>query len=120
MHADPFAIAGELETALAWTSFVGDADVYEADWFFGGATARSRDSRDAHAYRCAGSLADAVGESQRHFGAYRTFGFDQLCRDVDQRGFQFIAVANDTAEKIDGDTGNVCQTFGEEAACAAF
>src|ERR1700751_3453867 len=112
MHADPFAIAGELETALAWTSFVGDADVYEADWFLGGATARSRDSRDAHAYRCAGSLADAVGESKRHFGAYRTFGFDQLCRNVDQRRFQLIAVADDPAEKIDGASGNIGEAFG--------
>src|SRR4029077_1725779 len=113
VHANPLAIAGELETAFAWTSFIGDADMHQANGFFRRAAAGARDSRDAYADRRARSLADAVGESQRHFGAYRAFGFDQLCRDIYQRGFQFIAVANDATEKIDRASGNIREAFGE-------
>src|ERR1700722_7136123 len=120
VHADTFAVAGEFETAFTRASFVGDADVHEADGFLRSAAARACNSRDAYADRRARSLADAVGESQRHFGAYRAFRLDQLCRDIDQGGFQFIAVANDAAEKVDGASGNICEAFGEEAACAAF
>ena len=65
-------------------------------------------------------LADSVGERQRHFGAYRAFGFDQLCGNIDQRGFQLVAVADHAAEKIDGASGNVGEPFGEQAARAAF
>jgi hypothetical protein len=61
VHADTLAVAGELETALAWASFIGDADVHQADRLFGRAAAGSCNSCDAHAYRGARSFADSLG-----------------------------------------------------------
>ena len=81
---------GKWKRRLARASLVGDADVHEADWLFRRAAAGPGNSGDAHAERRARSLADSVGESQRHFRAYCAFGFDQLCGNIDQRVFSSL------------------------------
>ncbi len=73
LQANAVAVAGEAKGALAGAALVGDADVHQADGFFGRSAAGPGDSGDADAERGAGALANSVGERERHFGADGAF-----------------------------------------------
>ena len=120
LEADALAVAREAGGAFATAALVGDADVYQADWFFGCSAARPGDSGDADAQRCAGAFANAVGESESCLGADRAFGVDYVGRHADQGGFQLVAIANHAAEEIGRTAGNVGETLGEHSAGTTF
>ena len=118
--ANAFAVAGKAIGAFARAVLVGETDVHQTDRFFRRAAAGSGDAGDAHAERRAGAFADSIGERESHFGADRAFCFDNAPRNADEGGLQFVAVANDAAEKIGRAAGHVGEAFGEHAAGAAF
>src|ERR1700683_3941358 len=113
LEADALAVTREARGAFAAAALVGDADVYEADWFFGCSAAGARNSGDADAQRCAGTFANAVGERESCLGADRALGVDYVGRHADQGGFQLVAVANHAAEGIGRTAGNVGAALGE-------
>src|SRR6202167_4449128 len=120
LEADALAVAREARSAFAAAALVGDADVYQADWFFGCSAARPGNSGDADAQRCAGAFANALGESESGLGADRAFGVDYVGRHADQGGFQLVAIANYAAEEIGRAAGNVGETLGEHSAGTTF
>ena len=118
--ADALAVSGKAIGAFARAELVGEADVHEADRFFGSSAGGSGDAGDTDADGCASAFADAVGKRECHFGADRAFGFDHCLRNADQGSFQFVAVADYAAKKIGRAAGNISEAFGEHPSCAAF
>ena len=83
LKAYALAVAWKARGALARVALIGNADVHQADGLFRRSSAGAGDASDADAERCAGTFANAFGESEGCFGTDGAFGVDYVCGHAD-------------------------------------
>src|SRR5258708_21666033 len=120
MPANGFAIAREDHAALFDAASMRKRNVYRAHGLFFAATAWTRDASDAHAQRAANLPANTVGQRDGHFAADRAFRLDEFRTNIGPRRLQFVAVADDAAQKIRGAARDARQPLRQQSASAAF
>src|SRR5271165_236907 len=120
VETDGFAVAGEMDETLFHTVGKSQSDVNAADGFFFAAATWSCNAGDANPQRSANLPANAMRESGGNLAADGTFGGDDLGGHTRPRSFQFVAVTDDSTEKIVGTAGDARESFREQTAGAAF
>src|SRR5882762_2963923 len=120
LPADAVALSGIPHAALLAAGRVGNRDVHCAHGFFRCAAGGTRHACYPDTERRACTAANAVGESDRDFGADCATRLDDLRGHIHPRGLERVAVGDDATQKISGTSRNPCKPFGQQPSGTAL